>query len=173
MKSLSIFSDVSVNSQLKIGFGAILVLTDIDLQKNDFNLFKDKIQHKKFESTSSTKLEIETILWALEEIKEKYQFSDLYNNLFVYTDSQCIAGLLDRREKLKKNNYKSIGKNKTLNHATLYKHFFCLYDLLKFKIIKLKGHSKSSLKDNLHKIFTLGDRGSRKALKEYIKMREK
>ena len=169
MKTLCIFTDVSVNSQSKIGFGAVLTLTDIDLQTNNSNFFKNKVKYKIFKSTSSTKLEIETLLWAMEEIIKSYLSSNLYDNLLIYTDSQCIAGLLNRREKMEKSNYKSIRKNKALNHAALYKQFYHFYDLLNFKIIKLEGHSKSSLKDNLHNFFSLVDKGSRKALKNYIK----
>lgn len=62
---LLLFVDGSVNNQLKIGCGAYLLIDENDvLEISIANLIKIKT----FESTSSTKLELQTLLWALNEI---------------------------------------------------------------------------------------------------------
>ena len=125
---------------------------------------QDKLKFKKFEATSSTKLEIETLLWALKSISENYENI----HLTIYTDCQCIIKLNSRREKLEKLNFKSQGKGKELNNSELYKKFYNFYDKLNFDIIKVVGHSKFSEKDNIDKIFSYVDKGSRETLKKYL-----
>lgn len=93
MSSLKLFCDGSVNPQSKIGFGAYFIY--------DENLSTQNIRLKKFENTSSTKLELEVFLWALEDEKT------ISNDIIVYTDCQNILGLENRREKLEGNFYKS------------------------------------------------------------------
>lgn len=101
-KQIKLFCDGSVNPQLKIGFGAYFILDD---ESSSFEDIKNSIKIKEFKDTSSTKLELEVLLWALENesIKEK--------SFIVYTDCQNILGLSERRVKLESNDYKtSIGK---------------------------------------------------------------
>jgi len=168
MSRIALFTDVSINTNLKIGFGAYLMIPESYLKENSYDLNKKEVKLKKFESTSSTKLEIETLIWALEELEKNHKEIDLYCNLTIYTDSQCIAGLSGRRTKLERSEFKSSKTNKELNNALLYRRFYRVSDRLKFEIIKLKGHSKSHLKDTLHKVFSQVDKGSRKALRAYL-----
>ena len=164
MRRVSLFTDVSVNPELKTGFGAYLIVQEIELAVISGEKIKNDIKLKKFESTSSTKLEIETLLWALEDVERNHLFS----NLTIYTDSQCIVGLLGRREKLEHRNFKSIGKKKDLNNAFLYRRFYNFHDKLRFELIKLTGHSKSHNKDIYHKIFSYVDKESRMALRMHL-----
>ncbi len=78
MNTLKLFCDGSVNPQKKIGFGAYFIY--------DENLTTQNIKLKKFEDTSSTKLELEVLLWALADE------SVLKNEIIVYTDCQNILG---------------------------------------------------------------------------------
>ena len=64
-----LFTDVSLNPKMKIGIGAYLLIPE-DIIKNAPDLISkpdiiNQIEVKKFENVSSTKLEIETVLWAL------------------------------------------------------------------------------------------------------------
>lgn len=159
MKKIKLFTDSSVNPQEKIGFGAYLLLDD----ENEFlEELKENIKIKRFEDTSSTKLELQTLLWALEKLKEI-----AYKNIAVevYTDCQNIIGLENRRDKLEKNHFCSSSKKLIANHE-LYKDFYEKLDLLNLTFIKVKGHKKSSLKDEIDNIFNLVDRASRVALRE-------
>ena len=153
---IMLFTDGSVNPQTKIGYGAYLAVTDINLSVDSM---KDQVYIKRFEDTSSTKLELQTLLWALEIIKPEGK------KVILYTDSQNIIGLLGRRKHFEKNNYYS--KNgKRIANFELYQEFFRIIDQLDCKILKVMGHKKSYQKENTDKLFTLVDRASRKALRD-------
>jgi ribonuclease HI len=159
MKKIKLFTDSSVNPQEKIGFGAYLLLDD---ENESFEDFKDNIKIKRFENTSSTKIELQTLLWALEELKE---IADKNTIVEVYTDCQNIIGLENRRDKLEKNHFCTSSK-KLINNHELYKDFYEKLDELNLTFIKVKGHKKNSLKDKIDNIFNLVDRASRSALRE-------
>ena len=154
---LSLFTDGSVHAQSKIGFGAYLLVTDVELSVESF---KGMVKVKYFENTSSTKLEIQTLLWALKEVQE------LERNFRVYTDSQNILGLRGRRERFEKNEYRS-KNNLLLKNHELYKEFFRLSNRMGFEIVKVQGHKVANKKDNIDRLFTLVDRASRNALRKY------
>ena len=156
MKKIKLLTDSSVNPQEKIGFGSFLILEE---KKISFEDMKKDIKIKRFENTSSTKLELQTFLWALDEINDKNIIIE------VYTDCQNIIGLQDRREKLEKNNFYS-SSGKLMNNHQLYKDFFEKTDELNLTFIKVKGHKKNSLKDEIDTIFNLVDKASRSALRE-------
>ncbi|BAK72991.1 ribonuclease HI [Arcobacter sp. L] len=158
MKNIKLFTDSSVNPQEKIGFGSFLIIEDENLSLENL---KKTIKTKKFENTSSTKLELQTLLWALDEIKNKNSLIE------IYTDCQNIINLKDRREKLEKNEYKS-SQGKLINNHELYKLFFEKSDKLDLVFIKVKGHKKNSLKDEIDTIFNLVDKASRSALRNQI-----
>ncbi|MBL3519028.1 ribonuclease H [Arcobacter lanthieri] len=159
MKKIKIFIDSSVNPQQKIGFGVFLEVSDDNLLIDDL---KKIIKIKRFDDTSSTKLELQTLLWTLDEIGI---ITD--NTIEVYTDCQNIIGLQSRREKFELNDYKT-STGKTINNHELYKLFFQKIDKLNIDFIKVKGHKKNSLKDEIDTIFNLVDKASRNALRENI-----
>ena len=150
-----LFTDGSVNTQSKIGIGAVLTLTSLE----DVNITaaKEKVLTKLFSGTSSTKLEIQTLNWALESV-------DPGTKVTVYTDSQNIVGLKARRAKFEKNDYKS-GRGVLFNNHKAYKAFFNFSDSLDLKVIKVKGHTSSANKDAIDKAFTVVDRAARQALR--------
>lgn len=156
MEEYLLFTDGSVNPQKKIGFAAFLFIKKDELEANDL---REKIQLKQFEDTSSTKLEIQTLLWAFSLLDVK--------KLTIYTDCQNIITLLERREKLEKSNfYTKTGK--LLNNHEFYKEFFEFLDEIDCEFVKVKGHKKSSLKDDIDKVFNLVDKASRNALREAL-----
>lgn len=151
-----LFTDGSVNPQSGIGFGASLILEDIAVS---IDAAKELVQLKQFEDTSSTKLELQILLWSLAKIENSEK------QILVYTDSQNIIGLSGRRLRFEKNNYISKNGKLIANHE-LYKEFYRLTDSLDCEIIKVKGHKQSSLKSKVDVFFTLVDRASRNALRE-------
>ena len=113
---------------------------------------------KRFVDTSSTKLELQTLLWALSEVSTP--------EIISYTDSRNIAGLTSRRRKLEENDY--YAKNgKRLNNHELYQKFYKVTDNLNIKLNQVRGHTASSRKSDIDKIFSLVDRASRNALRAY------
>jgi ribonuclease HI len=149
-----LFIDGSVNNQSKIGFGAYLFVSEGTISSEEL---KHQIQVKRFLSTSSTKLEIQTLLWALSEIPVK-------ERLTIYTDSQNIVGLTDRKEKLISNDFKS-KNDKLINNHDLYKAFYTAIEHLECEFIKVQGHQVSSEKNDIDRLFTLVDRAARSAMR--------
>jgi len=153
MHEIMLFTDGSVNIQSKIGYGAYLAVFDPGLSLESL---KKNIKVKRFEHTSSTRLELQTLLWALNDIQT------LGCHLLVHTDSQNIIGLPGRRERLEKNAYRS-KNNKRLNNYELYEEFYRISDQIDFELVKLRGHQATSKKNEIDRIFTLVDRASRNA----------
>jgi len=157
MTILRLFTDGSVNPKSNFGYGASLaVLGEVPYSES----FKTNVKVKKFEHTSSAKLEIQTLIWALTSIQKPV------GRLIVYTDSQNIVGLKARRRRLEFNNYLS-KKNKPIKNSALYQEFFYLSEQLACEFKKIKGHQPSRLKNEAERFFTLVDKASRKALRNH------
>ncbi len=120
---------------------------------------RKNIKVQRFENTSSTKLELQTLLWALSDIQ------NTGSNVLVYTDSQNIIRLPDRRERLEKSDYHS-KKNKRLNNYELYQDFYRITDQIDVQLVKVRGHQATRHKDEIDRLFTLVDRASRNALRK-------
>jgi len=150
-----LFTDGSVNTKLNFGYGAFLAVSGTEIPAGNQEQF---VRVKRFEDTSSTKLELQTLLWALSEMIE------FKGKIVLYTDSQNILGLPGRRERLEKNNYCS-KQNRKITNWELYQQFFQLLDKLDCEFIKIKGHKRTSVKDNIDRLFTLVDRASRNAVR--------
>ena len=155
MNVLMLLTDGSVNTQSKIGYGAYLAVSESGLSLDSL---MERVKVKRFEQTSSTKLELQTLLWALGDIQA------LGSKVIVYTDSQNIMGLPGRREQFEKNSYRS-KKGRLLNNYELYQEFYRTTDQLNCKFVKVHGHQVSKQKDDIDRLFTLVDRASRNALR--------
>jgi len=150
-----LLTDGSVNTQSKVGYGAYLAVSECGLSLDSL---REHVKVRRFEHTSSTKLELQTLLWALRDIQA------LGDKVIVYTDSQNIMGLQGRRERFEQNNYRS-SKNRRLNNYELYQEFYRMTDQLHCKFVKVRGHQVSNQKDDIDRMFTLVDRASRNALR--------
>ena len=155
MDELKLFTDGSVDTQSNIGYGAYLVVSQHGLS---LDTLRSHVKVRRFENTSPAKLELQTLLWALSDIQ------DLGSRVVVYTDSQNIMGLPGRRDRLAHNDYRS-KKNRRLNHYELYQEFYRRVDQLDCEFVKVHGHQVSNQKDDIDKLFSLVDKGSRHALR--------
>lgn len=162
MPHLHLFTDGSVNTRLKVGYGASLIVPELE---EPTETLIEQVNVKRFEQTSSTKLELQTLLWALGEMSASANNRDMV--LTAYTDSQNIIGLRRRRAQLEKNDYFS-SKGKQLNNYELYQEFYRLTDQLNCQFVKIKGHQPSKHKGKIDKLFGLVDQASRRALREVI-----
>lgn len=160
MNHLQIFTDGSVHAQSKVGYGAYLAVTSLAIP---IESLKDTVKVKRFAQTSSTRLELQTLLWALHETMVLHDGYDMAWT--VYTDSQNIIGLPGRRVDLERNNYFT-SKNKRLSNYELYQEFYRLNARLNCQFVKVIGHQAASQKDEIGRLFTLVDRASRHALRE-------
>lgn len=159
LTKLLLFTDGSVHVRSGIGYGAFLLVSDDDFSPDSL---KKKIQVKRFESTSSTRLELQVFLWALGKIDKNIE------ELTVYSDSQNLSGLLTRRQRLEQNNFHSKTK-RPLKNTDLYQVLFTILDKYKIQFVKVKGHKPSKEKNSIDRIFSLVDRASRKALRNEIR----
>lgn len=156
MRSM-LFTDGSVNTQSKVGYGAALWINE-EQQQDPLEELSSKVETVRFESTSSTRLELQTLLWALNKISLKNV------ELSIYTDSQNIIGLPSRRLRLEQNNYFSKQKKRIKNHD-LYREFYQVTDTFSCQFIKVDGHLPVAQRDGIDTLFALVDRASRRALR--------
>ena len=160
------FTDGSVHTDLGIGYGAYLIVKNLDIKNLEQS--KDSIKLQRFDSTSSTKLELETLLWAISKVKP--QLKKPNNQLKIYTDSQNIVGLPGRRKVLQQKDYYS-KNNKRLANYLLYKEFYEISDQLNIELIKVKGHKAVNRQSDADRHFALVDRAARRAMKENQKLK--
>jgi len=163
-----LFTDVSVNPKQRLGVGACLLLPlqfpDSPGHEIDWAELSRQLHCRRFTDTSSTMLELQTVLWGLEIYRAQVP-SSLRGGLQLYTDSQCVAGLSLRRERLEATAYRAGRSGRLLANAHLYGEFYAASDELGFQIAKVAGHSRLSSQDSLERIFSLVDRGARRELK--------
>lgn len=152
---LLLFTDGSVNPKQGVGFGAYLVLSELP---EDIEKLRALIKIKRFEKTSSTKLELQTLLWALSQISNR--------EIVSYTDSQNIAGLLSRKKQLEEKNFCSTVGRPSSN-AELYREFFKKTEKFDILFQHVNGHKPSTQRNSIDTLFSLVDRASRNALRTY------
>lgn len=171
MNSFALFTDVSLNPQFKVGIGGYLFVPMSFLENEPHAIEQGEVsaqlEIKRFTETSSTKLEVQTVVWALDHLRGKLVGSAGWN-LAVYTDSQCIAGLRGRRAGLEQSDFIAKRSGQPLTHAALYRDFYSAYDQQCFELIKVSGHSRTSSHDTVQRIFSYVDRGVRKALSLWL-----
>ena len=155
MDELLIFTDGSVDNKSGIGYGACLIVSEPGCS---IETLSEQVKVKRFEDTSSTKLELQTLLWALKNI------FPAECKVIVHTDSQNIMSLPARRARFEQNDYRS-KKNRLLKNHELYRDFFQITDRLSCDFIKVRGHKVSHEKDDVDRIFTLVDKASRNAMR--------
>ncbi|MBC2604957.1 ribonuclease HI [Pelagicoccus albus] len=157
--SWSLFTDGSSDPKSKIGYGCFLLLESPPL--GDCDNLADLVRTKRFYPTSSSRLELQCVIWALESI------SLHVGPMTLYTDSQVICGLSERRARLEKARF--CGKNgKELAQADLYLKFYYLSDALSFTVKKIKGHRPNRESSDLDRIFKIVDKATRAALRKEL-----
>ncbi len=169
--SRALFIDVSLDPVRRIGIGAYLavsaslaeVIPPIDVRRELFN----HLELRRFEGTSSTTLEVQTVLWALEAHLMMSAVSGP-KKLRVYSDSQCIAGLLKRRLSLAAKGFRGRGTDRPLRNAALYRRFYELHDVLDFEVAKVNGHTRRDSRNAVQEVFAYLDRNVRKSLRLWV-----
>jgi ribonuclease HI len=168
--SYTLFTDVSLDTGHKCGIGAYLFIPVSFFREKNHSISKEdiavRLKIRRFENTSSTRLEVQTVLWALDEIEKTVPKHSLMT-LQVYTDSQCVAGLQGRRSRLSSCNFLSKKTGQPLKNADLYRTFYELNDKMGFSVTKVSGHTPASSRDTIHHIFACVDQEARKALKSW------
>jgi len=171
MNNYSLFTDASLNPKLKVGVGGYIFVSE-SLIKTPSNQIKiseldDILVLRRFEDTSSTKLEVQTVLWALGEYCIR-SASSKSGKLHLYSDSQCVEGLLSRRVRLESSGFHCKRGNRLLKNASLYRQYYEFHDRLKFGVTKVAGHTPSHSRNTIERIFSVIDQKVRKELKLWM-----
>ena len=161
MNKIILITDGSVDNKTHIGFGAYVAIENVETPAVDLIA---KVKTRQFENTSSTLLELQTLLWAIDD--GIFSNKEKTIKLIIYTDSQNILSLLTRRKKLEQRDYYT-NSGKQLKNANLYQHFYNIIDRYDCHIIKVDGHKPQHEKNDIDKIFTLVDKASRLALRNF------
>lgn len=168
--SHALFTDVSLDTGHKCGIGAYLFVPVSYFEAKNPGISREDIAARlkicRFENTSSTRLEVQTVLWALDEIEKTIPRHGSML-LQIYTDSQCVAGLQGRRARLSSCNFLSKKTGQPLKNADLYRTFYEFNDKMGFSVSKVSGHTSVSSRDTIHHIFACVDQEARKALKHW------
>lgn len=171
MDRFALFTDVSLNPELKAGVGAYLLVPVSLIEESPHRIEKSEAARrlvvKRFESTSSTRLEVQTVLWALEGYRNERKVAGP-GKLHVYSDSQCVAGLLRRRPVLEGNDFLGHRTHQPLKNGPLYQRFYEFHDELSFEVLKAAGHSRSCSQDPVHRLFSFVDKKVREELKLWM-----
>jgi len=167
MNNFALFTDVSVDPQRRLGIGGYLLVpaSFLEVEPGDIEqgAVAARLVAKRFVETTSTKLEVQTVLWALDEVREGHA-GPAPGSLRIYTDSQCVAGLMGRRAALTDRGFVARRSGMPLAHAPLYRAFYAAHDQLGFQLTKLAGHARADTHDTAQRIFSHVDREVRKAL---------
>jgi len=171
MNSFALFTDVSLNPQRKLGVGGYLFVP-VSFLANESQAIgpddvSDRLKTERFAETSSTTLEVQTVLWALEQAREEL-IGPAGGGLEIYTDSQCVAGLLGRRAVLERGDFVAKRSGRPLANAALYRAFYAAHDRMGFQVNKVAGHSPAGSHDTIHRIFSFVDQGVRRALSLWL-----
>jgi len=154
-----VFADGSSDPATKIGYGAVLMFAESEIPSgNELERF---VLAKRFYPTSSSRLELETVLWALETVPVGA------SEIRLFTDSQTIAGLGNRRASLESSRFRS-KSGKLLKQGDLYRKFYDIVDTLEVTIEKLAGHKPRAEKGEMDRFFSMVDRASRLALRREL-----
>ncbi|NKB60885.1 MAG: ribonuclease H [Gammaproteobacteria bacterium] len=145
-----------------MGYGAYLLVTRNELEHCDidFHALRQRVKTKRFDHTSSTRLELQTLLWALTEL------SPIAGKIIVHTDSQNIITLPDRRRLLERRGFCS-KKNQPLKNQDLYRRFYFITDRIDMELVKVAGHKPVSMRADQDRLFALVDGASRRAARAW------
>lgn len=156
ISDLFLFCDGSVHASTRQGCGAYLITDTIS---KPLFVLADSVKTQVFDHTSSTRLELQTVLYALTR-------APAADKVTIFTDSQNIIGLPARRKKLEAQAFCS-RQGKPLNNSDLYRSFFSLLDKQSCELIKVKGHSRASGKTMIEQIFALVDQAARRGCRMF------
>ena len=173
---VTIFIDSSYNPGRRLGVGGFLcipncpdeVLANKDVLAGLYS--PDAVKTRIVEHTTNTRLELQTLLWALESLKldNENTSSRKMGSIIIYTDCRTAVDLLRRRERLESVHYLSKRKGTTFVNEDIYKSIFTLYDELSPKLVWIKGHTSGKDRVGIQRIFSEVDRLVRNLLRNYI-----
>lgn len=113
-------------------------------------------------NTTHNRMELIALIKSIEHIKNEI---DKNSEINVYSDSQYLIHLIERKEKLRSASFKT-KKGKSVQNEDLVKKLYLISDTYNIKYIKVKAHQKKNESENLNRVV---DIESRRVLRRYIK----
>jgi ribonuclease HI len=135
--TINIYTDGSCHTQYTIGAWAAILQIDgneILLKEHELN-------------TTHNRMELIAVLKAIEYLKT----NDLdKRDIHIFSDSQYVVHLIERKEKLRNQNFKSKSGNH-LPNAELLELFLASIQDLAISFIKVKAHQKRNNERNINR----------------------
>ncbi len=137
IKTIEIFTDGSCNTELKIGGWAALLLFE-----NKEIIIKGTILN-----TSHNRMELWAVLKSFEFVKDQ---NIIFDNVRIYSDSQYVVNLPDRKDKLKKSSFIT-KKGIQIQNSDLIEEFIHMIENYNIELIKVKAHQKKYETENYNR----------------------
>lgn len=128
---IELFTDGSYEPQINYGAWAALII------KNK----KEQILSGGSANASQHKMELQAVIQGLNYIIENFGYN---SEIDLYTDSEYVKNLLQRKEKLIKTNFLT-KKGHSIRHSADIKQFFSLEEQLSVTITQVSGHQKKGV----------------------------
>ena len=127
---IQIYTDGSCHTQKLIGgWAAVIILENnfIELKGHQFD-------------TTHNAMEILAVLEALDYVEEN---NITFTKIEIISDSQYVVRIIERKERLKKNNFLT-KKNKPIRNINLVKRLILKIESLPLEFFKIKAHQKKT-----------------------------
>lgn len=150
--NIEVYTDGSCNTQYRIGgWSAIIFISNqkVTLSGNELE-------------TTNQRMELTAVIKALSYIVNVTSITD--NKITVYTDSQYIVHLVERKHKLEEKKYLT-KKGDAVRNADLVKTFFTYTENYPVEITKVKAHQKLNQQPGFNRE---ADKLSRKIVRELV-----
>ena len=151
---IQIYTDGSCHTQQKIGGWAAIIFWE-----------NEKIELKGFiENTTHSAMEILAVLKALDSLVDKKN-AITFTKIEIISDSQYVVRILNRKEKLKANNFLT-KKNNPIRNVELVKKLIEKIETLPLFFTKIKAHQKATSEINYNRVV---DKLAREQVRNQIK----
>ncbi|MEA3495660.1 MAG: ribonuclease H [Bacteroidota bacterium] len=146
-----IYTDGSCNTELKIGAWAAIILYGSE----------KIVLTAKEKNTTNNRMELLSVIDAIKFLKNKFEKIELIK---IFSDSQYVVRICERKERLKNNNFLT-KKGKDIRNVDLVKELIVIIESMNIDFIKVKAHQKKSDKKNYNRDV---DMLSRKIVREEV-----
>ncbi len=148
---IQIYTDGSCHTQQRVGGWAAIIFWK-----------KEKIELTGFEKdTTHNAMEILAVLEALDFLEKEN--NNTFTKIEIISDSQYVVRILERKEKLKANNFLT-KKNTPIRNVELVKRLITKIETLPLIFTKIKAHQKATNKINYNRVV---DKLAREQVRKY------
>jgi ribonuclease HI len=149
---LSAYTDASFHVKEKLGSWVFIIVGDEENVKSGIE-----------KNTTQNRMELKAVIECIKYVEKNYPKT---NALTVYTDSQYVCLLPERKSKLHAMDFETRKGNKVKN-TELIKDFYSLNPDFKLRFVKVKAHQKKVHGEiNYNR---LCDKHARKLVRNYVK----